>query len=396
MRHSENLFLDVSCKVLSSIVSATMSHARSHPGKIYFLARDGWLPWNVLNGSIDGEYVYLSRLVLRQVLMSSDPARAARWLLDPVSINTPTSVLSKIDATPYELADTLVKGGFKESSWHTPMGATARSVFSRLFQTNAFKQALESLRERKMPNLEGYLSQVGILRDPMCHIVDIGWNGSCHAHLQEIRSWYGLGKQTMGGVYLGLQKSYTFDPNVPITCVWKEAELKAPLFKHRSFYSIAEMMLTASHGGTIGYVRSNDEYKPLFSDIDTYSEHYKELSQLQQIMIHHANHVMMHSRDVDTNELAYDFLDLLKNPDPKVCQQYGHWPVTFDLKHKESQKLIQSLSVKQIVALPFRGNYTKILWPEGVANSMVPSHAFLFKFVLYFVDLMRKVKSILP
>jgi hypothetical protein len=107
--------IELAGDVLACLVTATRLHVSQHKGPVYFLARDGWLPWKILQGEVAGSYLSVSRIALRQPLMALNPSQAARWCIDPVSTNTPRSVLAKVDATPEELADSLLRGGFPEA-----------------------------------------------------------------------------------------------------------------------------------------------------------------------------------------------------------------------------------------------------------------------------------------
>jgi hypothetical protein len=368
--------------VLACLVTATRLHVSRHKGPVYFLARDGWLPWQILQGEVAGSYLSVSRIALRQPLMALNPSQAARWCIDPVSTNTPRSVLAKVDATPEELADSLHRGGFPEAGWDSPLNGKGRRRLALLFPQPAFQTVLDRLRELKAPLVRAYLDQSGLLSCEAASVVDIGWNGSCHQHLQAWRSEAGFAAETLGGIYLGLQSRTAFSVQTPLTAVWEPGRIGSTLFSHPSFYALAEMFLTADHGGVIGYERIGDKIMPVSAPHNSIVYNKWGLDGFQQGMMERAR-----ARSGETEgdlkriaeQTAEAFDRFASRPTRAEAISFGNWPACVDVAHGEAHDLAPEMTFSGMWNFFIHRRPQPVLWREGVAARLNGPHRFAFR-----------------
>jgi hypothetical protein len=370
--------------LLSCLHYLTELHQRNHGHHIYFLARDGWLPYRLLQNKLPSSYLAISRLVLRQPLMLKDPLRAARWCIDPVAVNTPRSVLNKLEACPEEVADSLRAVGIGEGDWDSPMGRSARRKLTQLFQTPAFLTLLGRLKENKKPLLLGYLAQSGILSHEAASVFDIGWNGSCQLHLQELRAEAGLAPSSLGGVYVGLQNRRVFAEKTPISVLWESGGRGNELFNHPSFYVLAEMFFTADHGGVIGYESVNNRYQPVLAAHA--GEVYENwgLSRFHDDLVNAVPHHLPNCEN-DFDKLAEqtvrDFLQFASHPSYSDACRFGNWPASVDLSHGNAHPLAPSMNLPEIWNYFVHRLPQPVLWREGVIARMNGPLRLLFQVV---------------
>lgn len=356
--------------VLACLVTASRLHASRHKGPLFFLARDGWLPWQVMQDEAVGSYLLVSRIALRQPLMALNPQMAARWCIDPVSINTPRSVLAKVDATPEELAEHLLRGGFPESAWDAALDGYGRRRLAALFPQPAFQAVLNRLREMKVPLVRAYLEQSGFLSCETASVVDIGWNGSCHQHLQAWRSEAGMAAETLGGVYLGLQSRHAFSERTPLTAVWEPDRIGSFLFSHPSFYVLAEMFLTADHGGVTGYQRTGDEILPVLAPHPSKIYDDWGLDEFQKGMLERArSHSGESEEDLKrlSRQTAEAFDRFATKPSRAEAIHFGNWPACVDSAHGEAHELAPEMTFSGMWNFFVHRRPQPVLWREGVA-----------------------------
>lgn len=343
--------------------------AKNEGRKVVFLSRDGWLPWR-LSGEA-GPYLMVSRQALRIPLFAANPARAASWAIDPVTVNTVKSVLARFMTSPRAFGRELQAAGFGESTWDQGLGRGGRLGLNRFIQSPAFIRHLEFLREENQGPTMDYLSSHGVFDGTGIQIVDIGWNGSCQKHLQEYRAMAGVDPAALGGLYLGLQTRSGFAEGTRLKAVWEPGSIGGHLFKLSSFYTLAEMILTADHGGVTGYEPGQNGASPILA-ADNGNEALIRwgLPQFHREILTRAKARLSDAaRDFDqfATQTAAEFERFAATPSPVEAARYGEWPACVDPAHQCAHALAPRMNLGDMWNYFIHRKPQPVLWREGTA-----------------------------
>lgn len=355
--------------------------ASRQPGqKVFFLSRDGWLPWQLLDGV--GTYVHVSRQALRLPLLAADPARAARWAIDPATNNSVASVLARLGATPEPFEGALAANGFSRDDWQLPLGRSARRRLATFIQSGTFRPHLHQVATEQGDKVSGYLRSQGLFDPAGGLIVDVGWNGSCHKHLQEWREREGVDPAPLGGVYLGLQTREGFAPGTRLEAVWEPGRTGGHLFELPPFYVLSEMFLTADHGGVLGYERSGGGVSPLLAPHDgSGALSHWGLREFQKEILDRARS-RLGETGLDpallSNGTAALFEAFATHPTPSEAIRYGQWPVCVDPAHGQAFSLAPSLDMRGMWNYFVHRLPQPVLWREAAAARLSGIRRLLF------------------
>lgn len=364
-------------------------------GKVFFLARDGYLPWKLMPDA--GSYVAVSRQALRVPLLTRDAVRAVEWTIDRVTVNTVASVLARWKIDPHVVASLLERHGLGNCGWYRPLQRAERRRFCELLKSPEFVEiARHELRDELSIAMQ-YLECQGLLGPEGGVIVDVGWNGSCHKHLQEFRQLAGVPEHSLGGVYVGLQQRRGFASQTLLHALWEPVGLGASLFSLDSFYPLVEIFFTANHGGVIGYERTDELARPVFASHDESGEISRwGLGKFQNAMLEHAGNRLADS-SCDWDALLVQTMEnlarLIVSPTRDEAEFLGSWPVCVDQTHGESHSLAPVMDVNDMWLYFFKRLPQPVLWRSGVRAQLEGAERAVFQAASYGDNLLVKCKS---
>ncbi len=366
---------------LLACVGSLVSRAANEGRKVVFLSRDGWLPWR-LSGEA-GPYLMVSRQALRTPLFAADPARAANWAIDPATVNTVASVLARFMTSPEKFAPELHAAGFDERSWKLGLGRSDRFRLKEFIRSRVFTGHLEFLKKEHLETTLEYLRSSGVFDEGGVQIVDVGWNGSCQKHLQEYRTMAGVDPAGLGGIYLGLQARSGFAKGTRLEAVWEPGSIGGNLFKLASFYTLAEMILTANHGGVTGYERGQHGVVPILADHDE-SDVLNQwgLPQFQKEILTRAEASLPEAqRDFDllASKTASEFERFATKPSSAEASRYGEWPACVDPAHQGAHALAPQMNLGDMWNYFVHRQPQPVLWREGAEARLGGYHRLAFK-----------------
>lgn len=348
-------------------------------GQVVFLARDGWLPWQLSNEV--GPYLMVSRQALRIPLFAADPERAVKWAVDPVTVNTVKSVLTRFLACPESFERELRVAGFEAHTWDSPFNRRDKFHFKNFLLSSAFKSHLDFLRDVHLGPTMDYLNSHGLFANEL-HIVDVGWNGSCHKHLQEYRLMAGVDPASLGGIYLGLQTRSGFAHGTGLEAVWEPGSVGSRLFQLSSFYTLAEMILTADHPGVTGYEQRNGEAIPLLANDECMASLVEwGLPQFHRDVLQRARFRMSDAASDFTlfaTQTALAFERFALQPSVVEAEKYGEWPSCVDPAHQLACALAPEMSFMDMWNYFVHRKPQPILWREGVSARLSGLHRLVF------------------
>lgn len=231
--------------------------------KAFFLARDGQLmqkAYRKLNHSVPDTYMYASRKAL--IIPSLWMTPTIQGIKESIywgKRGTISSFLKKIGLVPAEFEQYYLDAGFPlykvyeyENLWKDP-------IFSHIFEEH-IKQEMISHSHKAYDLLLRYLRQLDF--SGKVAVVDIGWFGHMQRALARIVEEAKVPVE-IHGYYMGLRpessmlnhiraKGYLFDRN-------HDQQLSE---KEKRFNAIVEMLFTANHGTTKGYIEKGGTVVP--------------------------------------------------------------------------------------------------------------------------------------
>lgn len=245
---------------------------RTRKQRLYFLARDGYLPYcaavlycREFQLPLECRYLSCSRYSLRQPLYHRDHEQALEHIcrggmnvtpdkiFGRAGLNTEESLkLKKELHLPYHTGQAIPYAGLSE-------------IKEKLAKSGSFLQRMDMHSQKALPKLEAYLRQEGLLDGMNDAIVDSGWTGSMQKTLSEVLC--GMGRtRKLEGYYWGLYElpagaekkqyhCYDFAP---------EERLCAKVHFNNNLF---EAVFSAPHGMTTGYRRQNGRMVPVYTEI---------------------------------------------------------------------------------------------------------------------------------
>lgn len=209
-------------------------------------------------------YLEVSRQVIYRSLAATDPKSAEALFVQNWSRLTPADALARWGLDPAAHAEAIRSAGFQSADDVVAIGNQAGAKrFQTLFQ--ACRQALSDANKTHTEMFVSYLTASGLTEAAAPCLVDIGWHGSLQTGLNTVLASTGS-KASLAGRYLGLflndERLKTF-----AAAGYLFSKDGTPLARAlRTSPSLVELLHTAGHGSTAGYVHSKGETVAVFED----------------------------------------------------------------------------------------------------------------------------------
>lgn len=177
--------------------------------RIYFLARDGYLPWRIaqrmapglqaagLGPGVELTYLHVSRRAIGLPAQADDLDTLAEEISQGAQHRPLGEALGFLGVTPEEIAPLIQGQGLDPARIVQP--ATARAEIAALFA--ACRAPIRARLGERRANALGYLGQQGFLEPGPRLVVDVGWRGSTQEALARLT---GLPSGDIRGAYVGL------------------------------------------------------------------------------------------------------------------------------------------------------------------------------------------------
>ena len=235
-------------------------------GRLYFLARDGWLPWRLAsqlcrawNLPLECRYLYGSRFAWQQPLFHRDHRAAVALLCRNGLLVTLDRVLARGGLSSEERKEL---GDSLRLPLDQPLSRSQLGPLSeQLLASKLFVRLLDRRSRWALPGLEGYLAQEGLGEETPWALVDSGWMGNIQEALGTALEFMGRSEPVRGyywGLYRaprrGLWACYGFSPGRELRA---QARFQPCLF---------EGVFTAPHGTTQGYAGRGGRMAPLLGE----------------------------------------------------------------------------------------------------------------------------------
>jgi predicted HAD superfamily hydrolase len=212
----------------------------------------------------DTHYLEVSRQVIYRALAASDPKSAEALFVQNWSRLTPADALARWGLDPAAHAEAIKAAGFQSAYDAVAIGnAAGAKRFRTLFQ--ACRQALGDANTAHADMFASYLVGSGLTGAKAPCLVDIGWHGSLQAGLDTVLASIGS-KASLAGRYIGL---FLNDERLKgfAAAGYLFSKDGTPLAKAlRASPSLVELLHTAGHGSTAGYIHRKGETVAVFEN----------------------------------------------------------------------------------------------------------------------------------
>jgi len=328
--------------------------------RLYFLARDGYLPCRVarayclkLQLPIDCRYLYCSRASLRIPMYHLDIEEA----LDHICRGGLEVSLHRI----------MIRAGFDDEQARMiypllqlpyaidepiPYHSLA-AVRRRLADCPVFLEQMHQHSENAFPALKGYFQQEGLLDEKPCAVVDSGWTGTMQKSIRDICR--ACGSQILPvGYYFGLYhlpkgsdaaaySSFFFSPG--------QGLMRKVFFNNNLF----EVVYSAPHGSTLRYQTENGRSDAVLAEPD---------EQIADYILHLEKTLDLFTRQVTEQITMDEFCSIplsklrcltasllgpfMWNPTPLEAKTYGSLPFSDDLQDLGRQELGRQMTSREL------------------------------------------------
>lgn len=237
--------------------------------KLYFLARDGYLLYEIAKKIISHygwdikcRYLFCSRQALRVPSYHIIGEEAFDLLTLGGYYLTPKSVLSRAMLNSSQISEILNELDIKHAD--KTFIESEFDAFCKKIRANATyrKYVLEISKNAYPPTIE-YFKQEGLFEDDVVAIVDSGWTGSMQRSLRQLLRNEGFNGKIIG-FYFGMYVPQKDEEDGEYLTFYFNSQKG---FWRKIFFNnnLFECMLSAPHPMTIGYETLNGESFPLYT-----------------------------------------------------------------------------------------------------------------------------------
>jgi HAD superfamily hydrolase (TIGR01549 family) len=242
--------------------------------KIYFLARDGFIPYKVYQkmkkanaSNIDCDYIYTSRRALNIPGISRLDETSFNLLCELVENREVRFYIDRINLNGLDYREEIINSGFKNEK--EIVDDTNKPKLKVLFRKIEKDLLAKTSEDRRV--VYKYLKETGMLNRGNIALVDIGWRGSMQKAYENLVTNLIKKKQIIHGFYLGL-----FSKNISKVMIRNHRNMEGYLLNFglpeenkelvEKYTVILETMFIAPHGSTIGYENKGNKTVPVFDE----------------------------------------------------------------------------------------------------------------------------------
>ena len=236
--------------------------------RLYFLARDSWLPYNAachineaLQLGLDIRYIYVSRYTLR----NAQYAFIGEAALETICVGgidiTFRKMMCRANLTDDEILAVAKDICFFDRVDECLSFAQVLEIKKKLYQTDRVFEYISRHSKEYYDNTRDYFIQEGLLEDVRYAIVDSGWLGTTQKSMQQIISHIRGTTSELLGFYFGL---YDIPAGANPDSYFSYYLKPKADFSRKVHFSIClyETVISAPVGMTLGYERLDEKMVP--------------------------------------------------------------------------------------------------------------------------------------
>ena len=267
-----NRSLLVTAPVLISYVLWVLNDAISkNIERLYFLARDGYIMYEIANRlikhyklPIESRYLYCSRLALRKSLFLIKPNLALEMIFQSANLVTPNIIMSRMGLSDEDkklFIDILGKDYVLDEPLNTK---DLLLLKDRTSKNEELLNVLSYNAGMMFENTIGYFSEQGLLENNDFALVDSGWTGSIQKSIRLIIQKHTQNNPNIRGYYFGITSPVSSeDGEYNSFYIGKGTSILREIYFNNNLF---ECLCSANHGMTTGYEKNGSEFLATFNE----------------------------------------------------------------------------------------------------------------------------------
>lgn len=328
--------------------------------KLYFVARDGQILQKISQiicenwgYEIDCRYLYGSRQAWHFPAISKIEETELDWILDNTEFLSVYSVCERVNISPKQIENCLQTFGFDESCWNKNLSSERRNDLRQLFSERVVADLIISIAARYRKEAIGYFRQEGLAEKPRFAIVDIGWHGRLQCSLRKLLDSENLTpKYGLIGFYFSLSKRVKASSDEQLLAYFSDPDNSTSRDALCQFRALFELFVTADHGGTMSFKKTDDRYAPVLR----YKENVRALNwglAIQQTAICEFSKYLTNQLDCE-DACQQDYLvasevllrEFIEKPSVKEAEVYG----SFEFAEDQAENILYEIAPRYKLA----------------------------------------------
>lgn len=271
----DNIFLHVYAPTLVEYAKWVLNSARKQGfDRLYFLARDSWLPYHIAKRinevkgyGLDIRYIYVSRFTLRNAEYSFIGKKALETIcVGGIDINF-RKLMGRIRLTDDEIIQVAEEIDFADRIDECLSYTQVQEIKNKLYHSEKIFEYIKVHCEPFYILTEEYLRQEGLCDDCNYALVDSGWVGTTQMSLQRLVSHITGKEINLKGFYFGL---YELPDDADASNYYGYYLRPHQDFNRKTHFSIClyETVVSAPGGMTVAYKSLCGRLIPIFNGVD--------------------------------------------------------------------------------------------------------------------------------
>lgn len=346
--------------------------------KVYFLARDGQLPYKVANilierwgYDIECFYIYGSRQAWHfPSITDLDDKETQKWILEKTNYTSINTLCERINLNPIEIEQYLTDVGFGKECWVNNLAVNDILKFKQILKLEEVKSKIVKSVALFHDLALRYFNQVGINQNELFLIADIGWNGRLQRSLTRIIKKVDINFVSYG-TYFCLERIFKENKNDKIFSF-----AASPLQKEHhfitSYKAVMELFFAADHGSTISYKETTNGVEPQLRN-KLHNTSNWDINWQHDVVLEYANTVSSLIKKDEINFKEFGKISIknlktfLQNPNIYEAKIYGSTFIFEDQNEESGFELAPTVKYKDFIKwfLKKEGNLPLACWAEA-------------------------------
>jgi FMN phosphatase YigB (HAD superfamily) len=397
----------VAAPILASFVIWVLEDAKkTNRELLLFTARDGQILYQIASllkertgyqGRL--EYFYGSRQALHLPSLANEKSiQASKWLMSVTGETTYRAVFQRLGLNIEEFGSSLAAISIEHSKFDSRVDHNLMPKLIDVFNEPKALAKIRVLAREQQSLLINYLGQFGISHKTNWGLVDIGWFGHSLDSLISVIENGSLA--CPNGYYFGLYQRETSKPGQRNAFLFDQNLGTGYGMELNCLSLMMEVMCTADHGTTTGYVELQSRVKPVLSNRLSGIVKQEDLLLFRNAVSFFCQALaktpeealVVHARQA----VAHVLKEFIQNPSRESSILFQRFEFEEDHNSSRSEPIVFPYHLKDLAGFWRQGpTYRRLSteWPQGCLL-VTPIHIrFLRKSIISFKRIARKIRS---